>query len=260
MRSVWVTGIAKGAAVAALSLLVAPTGCAQKQMDVWAPKPLVDWYHISTEPLEPLYDQYRIVATEPTKGLFPANVGVTRVAVEFTHGTSEEAERPLLLTDPRNEFLQWNSALDDQMAISEVFPISQFDLGGGEAEPEQVLAAFRALDARLGLVYAMNELSDTKTEMIGTLYETVSAHPIAHFHASAISVTPPEDERTGHGDLWETDSKALVRAKFERLVHACMRELILQDEPADVKAPTGWTPVGPTRPVEWPPRRFRRGR
>jgi hypothetical protein len=163
-----------------------------------------------------------------------------------------------LLTDPRNELLQWNRVLDDQMAVSEVFPVVDRDLGGGEADPEQVLAAFKALDARLGLIYALNELSRDEVEMFGILYDTQSSQALASLHAIEHSKVPPEggpDEEAV--DLWETDARALVRAEFKQLVHRCMRELILSDEPDVVEPPQGWTPAGPTRPVEWPPRPLR---
>ena len=94
--------------------------------------------------------------------------------------------------------------------------------------------------------------------MFGILYDTKSAQPMASLHAVARSQEPPDDQ---HGnkpvDLWETDSRALVRAKFKRLVHACILDLILHDEPEAAEPPKGWTPAGPTRPVEWPPRPFR---
>jgi hypothetical protein len=205
-------------------------------------------------------NEYRVLAPRPTHGLFPANLAVTRVSLETTEDDGESTQ-PQLFADPRNEFLQWNSALDDQMAVSEVFPIAQRDLGGGEAEPEQILAAFKALDARLALLYAVNELSESETEMFGALFDTTTAEPVAAIHAQAVSVTPPEDdperEKDDVLDLWETDSRALVRARFEKLVHKCFRELIRGDEPAAVEAPTGWTPAGPTRPAEWPPRHLR---
>jgi hypothetical protein len=163
-----------------------------------------------------------------------------------------------LVRDPRNEFLMWNSAFDDQMAVSEVFPVAPRDLGGAEVDPQQIVAATRALDAGIAMVYAVNELSETETEMFGTLYDTEAAEPIAAFHAQAESITPTEDSDNAP-NLWLVDSKALVRAKFERFAHACVRELILHDQPAPLETPTGWTPAGPIMPVEWPPRRFRTG-
>ena len=237
--------------------LTVAAGCAQKHVETWTPKPKVQWTDISTEPVPALTNEYRIVVPQPTRGLFPASIGVTRVAVKSED--EETTGRKLhLVRDPRNEFLQWNSAFDDQMAVSEVFPIAQRDLGGAEAAAEQIIAANRALHARISLIYAMNELSETQTEMIGTLYDTETAQRIAAFHAEAFSILPLEEEQNRDPiDLWKTDSKALVRTKFERHVYACIRELILGDEPAPVEAPTGWIPVGPIKPVEWPPKQFR---
>lgn len=257
-------GSATDRAMCAVAVLVAAAGlapgCAEKHVQVvnhqtnWG---MVFSHHISTHSFEPIQNRYRIVVPQPTKGLFPTNLGVTRVAVEILDEIIG-LERPVLLTDPRNEFLQWNSALDNLFAISEVFPISQFDLGGERAEPEQILAAFRALHARLCLIYAMNELSEVESEIIATLYNTTTGKPIAYFHARAVSVDPPagrKDETSKN--LWKTDSKALVRAKFESYVHACIQELILQDLPAEVESPEGWKPVEPVHPAAWPPRNRR---
>lgn len=245
--------------LAAICAPACPCGCAEKHIYVWTPKPGVHWEDIAGQPVPPLRNEYRILIPQPTKGLFPAAIGVTRVAVE--HADDEPLRRGRhLVRDPRNELLRWNSAFDDQMAISEVFPVAQRNLAGGEAEPELILAAKRALNARLSLVYAMNEPSEIESEMIGALYDTESAKLVAAFHAQAVSVLPPEEERDKEPvDLWESDSKALVRAKFEHLVYACIRDLILHDEPAPIEAPSGWVPVGPIQPVEWPPRLLRSG-
>ena len=235
-------------------------GCAGKQVDVWIPPPRVGWDDVSTHPVPPIADEYKILRNEPTKGLFPCNMAVSRVAVNVAEDDDMTLTRQLI-REPRNEFLAWNSAFDDQMAVSEVFPITQRDLGGAPVDPRQIIAANRALSAKIALVYAMNELSETESEMIGALYSTEGVEPIAAVHARAKSVEPLASERNYEPtDLWETDSKALVREKFERIVYACVRELIHRDEPAIIQAPSGWTPAGPIRPVEWPPRQYRRGR
>jgi hypothetical protein len=229
------------------------SGCAQKPVEVWEPKPRTEWQHVMTVTGDAPVNDFSVNAAHQTTGLFPANVAVTRVAVE---DNDEGGLEPRLNADPRNEFLQWNSTFDNLMAVSEVFPIDQRDLGGGDATPEQILAAFRGLHARLGLVYAVNEISETESEMFGALYETSSLEPVASFHARAVSIELDEDDKDKDDpyNLWKTDSRALVRAKFAEMVHACMRQLIINDQPADVEAPTGWTPSVPVRPVEWPPR------
>ncbi len=235
-------------------------GCAEKHVDAWTPKPLVQWADISARGVAIPTNSYEITTPKPTHGLFPAAMSVSRIAI--TDGDEENPmPRPRLLRDPRNEVLQWNSAFDDQMAISEVFPIAQCDLGGSDAYPEQVLAAMHALNAQIGLVYGMNELSESETEMIGVLFETSSGKPVASFHAQAVSKHPSKEERDRDPeDLWECDSKALVRERFERIVHTCVRKLIANDLPADVETPEGWIPAGPIRPVRWPPNPYvRRG-
>jgi hypothetical protein len=130
-------------------------------------------------------------------------------------------------------------------------------LGGGEAEPQQIVAAFRALHAKLGLVYAVNELSEDHTEMIGVLYDLTTSRPLVSYAAQAESIPPPESASKSEKrsqDLWKTDSRALVRAEFGKLVHASLRELILTDRPTDLEDKSGWTPIYPTRAVVWPPR------
>lgn len=246
--------------ITASSLLAFAPGCAGKKVNVWTPKPTVHWEQVSTQPIQPVQEGYRILVRQPTRALFPASMAVTRVSVEPASHQGD-FHGPVLLTDPRNEFLQWNSTLDSQMAISEVFPIVDDDLGGGGADPEQILAAFRALHARLGLIYAVNELSPVESEMFGVLYDTELSLPIASLHASAVSILPLNEKacRPKPADPFKTDSRALVRAEFDALVHTVIRQLILNDERAPIEVQTGWTPASPTRPVAWPPRAYPTG-
>ena len=240
-------------------------GCAAKKKrqveEEWKPSPRVELSNIGSFAPTLVVNGFQILPTRPAQGLFPANVAVSRVAIAPDAKDEAQTPKPQLYADPRNEFLQWNSVFDDQMAVSEVFPIDQRDLGGGEAEPGQILAAFRALHAKMALLYAVNELGPRETEMFGTLYDTASGQPIAVIHARSQSKELPEDEKNPDDPyhLWKTDSRALVRAKFAEFAHRCVRELIVTDQPAEVVAPTGWTPVGPIRPVEWPPRQHGKG-
>jgi len=270
------------------------SGCASSKKDVavWTPKPIVSWSDIAPVEVPALTDNYRIVVPRPTKGLFPASVAVTRVGLLPIDSDLRQVV-PVIRKDPRNEFLRWNASFDDQMAISEVFPIDQFDLGGGIAEPEQIVAAFRALGARLGLVYAVNELHEDQTEILAVLYDVPAFRPIAYLRTSAKSIPPPDPKASrgakvvtpgnrraqpGEPDavpvadgkakaaaskeppnLWETDSKALARRKFEQMLYACMFELIQFDEPDVIDVPDGWKPVVPARPAAWPPRQSLRG-
>lgn len=236
------------------------TGCASSRKVVaWTPAPFVHWQNVSPLPVGPLENSYRIVTDEPTQGLFPANIAVTRVGLEPVDAEPGKLV-PVVYKDPRNEFLQWNSSFDDQMAISEVFPIDEFDLGGGLAKPDQVVAAFHGLHANLGLIYAMNELAPDQTEIIAALYDVEKARPIAYLQASAKSIPPPVDRSECrraadkcHADLWRTDSKSRVRKKFEEILYACVYDLIQNDQPELIDVPKGWKRVFPERSSAWPP-------
>ena len=92
--------------------------------------------------------------------------------------------------------------------------------------------------------------------MFGVLYDAVRNRPLAVIHTQAESTVPPEvvEESEEPINLWETDARALVRARFEELLQRCIRELIRRDRPAPLVVPAGWIPAEPVRPVVWPPR------
>lgn len=241
--------------ISAALVIVGLSGCASskpQRQEVWIPQPRVTWSEIAPAPILPAAQGYRMLKAEATEGLFPASIGVTRVA--FSEKPEDDGIRRLhLVRDPRNEFLRWNDAFDDQMPIGEVFPIDQRNLAGAEAHPTLILEVFRTLHARIGFVYAVNELSEDETEMIGTLYDVATGEPLASIHAQAVSLPTPDDD-TEANDLWDTDSRALVRAAFAGHVYQCIRTLIALDQSAGQESPEGWIPEGPIWPVEWPPK------
>lgn len=243
-----------------LAGLAAVGGCAHRDAESWTRPPQVNWADLCNANVHWRRNHFTLLTKGPTKGMFPAEIAVTRISREEDE-TRQGIVRAKLVRDPRNEFLQWNRTFDDQMAISAVFPVAQRDLGGGDPTPERINAAMRALHAGIGLIYAFNQVSEHESEMFGTLYDASLGWPLATIHASAKSLTPPakqdddDEAEDAYEDLtmWEKDSHALARQAFERLFYACIRELIMRDQPAEVTAPDGWVPVGPIMPVQWPP-------
>lgn len=235
-----------------LGLMLGASGCASKKVAPWRPGIAVQWSDISTQSILRPENGFHILTQKPTQGLFPTSMAVTRVAIAEGHGPVPRA-RSVLLSDPRNEFLQWNSALDDQLAVSEVFPIVQTNMGGARVAPLKILAASRALKARLGMIYAINEISEHETELLGVLYDTRAAKPVAVLHARARSALPQTKKEETSTTPWEFDSHAIVRARFERLLNQCIRELILNDRPAPTVRRTSSRSSNRTRHVQWPP-------
>jgi len=143
--------------------------------------------------------------------------------------------------------------MDDQMAISEVFPVRQRDMGGAPATPENIVSAMHALGASLGLIYAVNEPAENRTEMFGILYETSSLKQLATFRTEAEGINPDDNNEKTSKEIWRTDSRAIAQRQFEVQLRSCMREMIDRDQPAEVEAPEGWVPENPIRSVVWPP-------
>ena len=240
--------------VTALTVVFCATSCSQKNIRPWSPKPLVLWEDICAQPIPLTTNTFRIIKREQTRGLFPASMAVTRIGID-SEQNSDPGVRVRLVTDPRNEFLQWNTALDDQMAISEVFPIRDEDLGGRRITMDLLFDASVALDAQLGLIYAVNELHQDRTEILGVIYDLTSTQPLAAIHSEATSIEPHETAGMDAPSLWKTDSRALARAQFDRLLHSCIRELIIQDQPPPVVVPAGWPSSYRSQPAVWPPTR-----
>ena len=243
-----------GLIVAVVGAGVTP-GCASKKpVDPWTPQPTVRWFDLGTRPVLPPRDGFFLELDQRDPGLFPAAIAVARVAI-VDDEVVDLLERPKLVRNPRNEFLQWNTALEDQFAVSELFPIATWDLGGGTVAMSQILAAFRALGAQLGLVYAVNETTPDHTELLGVLYDIRTYEPLALLHTEATSTVTREEAKKSKKpiDYWTTDSRALARAKFAIHFHDCIRNLILDDEPAASAMPASWHSNRPRRTVEWPP-------
>lgn len=237
-------------ALTPVACLLACIGCAAQQKNGWEQTPRVEWNQVGGKTNEPKSTGYHVLSPSTTQGIFPANIGVTRVTMEQIDELSP-ATPPHLVTNPRNESLLWNAAMDDQMAISEVFPVRQRDMGGAPATPENIVSAMHALGASLGLIYAVNEVADNRTEMFGMLYETSTLKPLATFRTEAEELAPDQVEKPD--EIWRTDSRAIAQRQFEAQLRSCMREMIDRDNPAEVEAPEGWVPENPIRTVVWPP-------
>ena len=247
-------------AVGLVVVMAGGMGCASRRApEVWSQHPQVHWEDLATYPVQPAHDGFVILTQERSRGRFPAAIGVSRVGIEVNATDSAQPREAYLLPRPRNEFLAWNTAFDDQMAVSEVFPIWQRDLGGADAEPAQINAAFRALGARVGLVYAQNHISEDEAEMLGVLYDTNTGAPLASIHAQARSLEGRDEEQVGDDpSLWDTDARARVRAQFVEHTYECLRALVARDDPQVEDIPEGWTPAEPQRLIVWPPRDFNR--
>jgi hypothetical protein len=238
-------------------------GCSQTDEPAFEPtSPVVRWADLVSSEVALPEDGFTLLVTQPTKGLFPASLGVARLAA-VTPESAESGEpltsRIILAEEPAHDFLRWNSAFDDVRPVREVFPISWIALNGREVTAANVVDACRAMTGRMCLVYCQTDVSVSESEARGVMYEAVTGRPLATIHARGVYVAPESDEAAPEdGDDASRDGPPLTprlvsEDRFEALVRACMLQLAANDQPQPPAPEEGWVPEGPLAPPVWPP-------
>ena len=93
--------------------------CCESEQEIHVEtKAPIDWFFVSTEPVDPLYNSYRLQIVPPTRGMFPSSIAITRVESEVVD-ESVNLMKPLIFTNPRNEFVHWNNPVPVVAAIVE---------------------------------------------------------------------------------------------------------------------------------------------
>lgn len=232
------------------------SGCATQsasRKQLWKAPPRIEWHQLTTQPVSPVENDYRILDDAQTQGRFPCAMSVSRMAVS----ESEVPGAPALIlpATPHNEFLIWNNMFDNLPAISEAFPVVERNLGEYPADPALIVSTARAFHAGLCLIYAANQPEENRFEMMGVVHDTDSGRPIAVIHASTMSRPRSRHEKKvrNNVDAWEREARALTRAEFRKKAVLCLRELIARDVPRKVDAPEGWRHEFPVPPIVWPP-------
>jgi len=234
---------------------LAVAGCASKERHPFFPTyPVVSWSALAAGQDVEVSDGYRLLVTEPTQGVFPASIGVARLAGRITNN----GDALLLAMKPDVDFLSWNSRFDDFRSVSEVFPVNAMALDGADVEVSSILASARALRAGLLLVYTEEQNTPEQYDVRGMIYEVKTRRPLASLHASAYVQQPVEPDEHYSGDdpvhdLDRKDPRLIAIKSFEQHARACLLALMANDEPAETVAPEGWIPDRPIDPILWPP-------
>ena len=238
-------------------LLTAFAGCQKKERFAPIPTfPVVTWADLTGGQPVNVDNNYQLVVSDTTRGLFPTSVAVARFAA--SEETAGEGARLKLDMTPEVDFLAWNSVFDDFRSISEVFPMNAMALDGAAVSVRSLLHAAVALQAGMLLVYAENHSSEQDSEIRGVLYEAPSGRVLAVIHARGHVETPiafdeQADRKVPLEDHLKRDTRLLTIRTFESTMRACLLALMANDEPAERVAPEGWIPDRQFEPLTWPP-------
>jgi hypothetical protein len=244
-------------------LSLALLGCQKRAEPPFMPTaPVVPWRDLSSRQAEFPEDSFTLLVDEPTEGLFPTSLAVARLAgVRTTDAAPRLASNHglVLSTTPAHELLKWNAAFDDIRLISEVFPLSRMSLNGRPACVSTLMESAAAMTGRICLVYSINDLAPTESEIKGVVYRVSTRQPVAAVHARGVYFPPSDQEvdndpRSDLEKLLEPCSARMVaEARFLSLTRACLLALRDNDRPAKPEIEEGWVPQGPLAPPIWPP-------
>ncbi|GJM24193.1 MAG: hypothetical protein DHS20C16_06080 [Phycisphaerae bacterium] len=234
-------------------ILLAVGGCAQHSHDVYSTSAEpAGWSDLSPGASVTSDEGYRLLVPQATEGLFPASISVARIAQSSYNGG-----QLVLAMKPEVDFLAWNSVFDDFRAVSEVFPLNEKDLDGGEVSAENLMTASEALEAGLMLLYTESRGGYDRCSLSGVLYDVRSRQALAAIHANSLisdPVSPDERKaRTASADTREDRDPRLVAVDaFESHVRDCLRRLMTKDKSKNVGPIEGWIPTYTVEPLIWP--------
>ncbi len=252
------------AVAACLAVVLGEAGCVKKaEIQFVATDPVLQWQDLQLPDDVEVHDGYTLLEEQQTTGLFPTAVAVVRIRADYTDA-GPPATMLELNTEPETELLPWNSLLDDQRAISGVFPIKPIALQGEDVTVEHLLKTAEVMKASVCLIYATADLSQTESEVRGAIYDARRLKPLAVLCAHArienldealADLPKPAPMEPRYFDAAKDpryhDAPGMAIYKFEALVRECVIALRKNDTPLENQPTEGWMPQPPPDGVFW---------
>lgn len=220
-------------------------GCQKKAEPVVVSEPEIGLADIARTTLDVKTNAYFLLSADQTMGRFPGAIAVARLKLSDAVHDSENAValKPLL----PSEAAYWNHLFDNLPSIRVWFELRDFDIPHDALTTPQLVKAAGRLHASLCLLYGVNVM-DEDAKLVGVLYDTRTAKPLATFHAQSAGVNDwlilrPEDRHKD--DYRHQDNTYLASRKFESFVYNCVVNLINRDQPERIDKPEGWKIIEP---------------
>jgi hypothetical protein len=184
-------------------------------------------------------NEFATLVSGPTENMFPASIGLIRVAPTDTGELALDGSAPLAMK-PLNQLLDLVSLFDDVWQVSELFPVTYPTRTDRRLPAAELVRYARSDGARLCLIYsvARYEWTDSSTvEVHGALYDAATGTLISRMHANsrviALSddVRPPvQPEDRVELDLRHIDPWYIAQDRFREHVRDCVLRLIERDQ------------------------------
>lgn len=181
---------------------------------------------------------YRIDAEEAATGGFPTALTVARVQVRDTACLPDE-RRLEFRSLTGKDGPPWLELAQDMPWIGKVFFLQPTDFPRDDIQARDVVKKAGDFGAGLCLVYAESDLLCGEVRVIGVLYATQTAQPVATITAiekprqHGYEIDPPRDQVKE--DARGVTPRYRAIESFRLLVHDCVLELIERQGPADTR-------------------------
>ena len=189
--------------------------------------------------LQPPDNSFCLLADVHTEGRFACPLAIAKFLPQ-----GPENDRQLVLQSPLpEEEAYWTEQVRGVSAIREVVFLRPISVRPEETSLAQLCATAQRLGAPLLLVHVPNRVGPNSARVLGVMYDTASAQPLATLHASSTILNQkgqevaPDRQR---GDHRRTDAQYQAQRAFEGHALACLREMIHLDSPSPTTQPHSW--------------------
>jgi hypothetical protein len=221
----------------ALAAWIALAGCAcsEKRPVVYTPPRVVAQF---APGLTMPDNGYHVLADVHTEGRFACPLAVAKFA------PPPNAALPFVPIPTRpEEEAYWTEQLRGVTAIREVIFMRSLDARPDEATVATLCAAAQRKQAPLLLTYLPDPLGPNSAQILGVVYDTASAQPLATLHAAVRFVDEHGIEASPNkkkGDHRAIDGRYQAQRAFEVQALACLRDMIHLDVAPPTTQPHHW--------------------
>ena len=189
--------------------------------------------------LQPPDNSYCLLADVHTAGRFACPLAIA----EFRPQGPENDQQLVLQNPLPAEEACWTEQVRGVNAIRDVIFLRPLNVRPEEASTALLCAGAQRLGAPLLLVYVPNRVGPNSAQVLGVMYDTASAQPLATLHASSTILNEKGREVATdrqRGDHRRTDAQYQAQRAFEGHALACLREMIHLDSSPPTTQPHRW--------------------
>lgn len=187
-----------------------------------------------------------LLAEGPSVGRFPDALAVARLEPPQGLMTPEDLgegprENWWVRTIRWEEAMNWNRLCNTIPSIREVIVLDRFTTVSPDAQPDEIAASARRLEAGMCLVYGPSLAEGGNAGLWGVITDTASNERLAFIRAQAgpYDFRPPPSDRPRE-DLRHLDVNYLAERKFQQEVRKCLLAMIANDSPPATTQPSPW--------------------